>query len=244
MSDAELLVVDVYPSLSQSEGDHGNVMSLVARARARGLAAQSMVVHPGDEIPMADVFMLGGSPDLDLPHAAQELRRSSALAKAVDQGAVVLGVGAGYLLLSASFQDRSGAEHKGCGLLDVRMVNGRFAAGPVISKPDRARGWPALSGYEYHASRALRGPAATPFVALDVGEGDGAVDETGLRCDGSTQGKVIGTWLHGPLLPRNPEVADLILGWARPQWAQPTVVSDGVADLVRSARVAESRLKR
>ena len=84
------------------------------------------------------------------------------------------------------------------------------------------------------------GRNARPFVELDLGIGDGAASPS----DGAVQGQVIGSWLHGPLLPRNPTVADLLLRWVRPQLldAATSRPDDSLADAVRAERVAQARL--
>ncbi|HVQ18208.1 MAG TPA: glutamine amidotransferase [Actinomycetes bacterium] len=223
-----LLIVDLYPSLLQPEGDGGNARWLAYRARGLGWAAQTLTLHPGQDVPPADVFMLGGSADADLPRCAQTLRRSGVLAAAVERGAAVVGVGAGFSLLAQSFVDAGGQHHEGTGLIDVTMTRGELAAGPVVTRPNAALGLPALSGYEFHTGRARLGPGVASFAAVDVGVGNGADaggpeggPERGLEggTEGAVVGRVLGTWLHGPLLPRNPEVADLILSWVLPECA-------------------------
>lgn len=247
MSADELLVVDLYPSLLQPEGDHGNVVALTFRARQHGLRATSVVVHPGDEVPRAAAYFLGGSEDLDLPECARLLRSSGVLHAAVEQGAVVVGVGAGYPVLTRSFQDLEGRQHEGLGLLDVRVHHDALASGPVVTWPNPELSLPALSGYEFHRGRAERGAGVAPFAELQVGTGDSRsrLAPSQSATDGARSGRVIGTWLHGPLLPRNPELTDLLLNWCCPELAlEPTfqmVRDDALARAVRATRIAEAR---
>ena len=110
MNGSALLIVDLFPSLLQPEGDRGNAVVLAHRARRYGVEATSVVVHPGEEAPPGDIFVIGGSADLDLSACAERLRSSGVLLDAVERGAVVFGVGAGYALLAHSFVDPSGLE--------------------------------------------------------------------------------------------------------------------------------------
>jgi CobQ-like glutamine amidotransferase family enzyme len=237
----ELLVVDLYPSLLQPEGDHGNVIALVVRAQQYGIRARSVVVHPGDELPAADIYHLGGSQDLDLPACAERLRKDGALQAAVDRGATVLGVGAGLCVLARHFPDEKGDECKGVGLFDVEIHAAALASGPVVTLPNKTLGLPALSGYEFHAGRAARGPGVTRLADLEIGTGDESPGPGRPATEGAVSGRVVGTWLHGPLLPRNPELADLLLGWSHPDAVSSATLDDTLARSVRERRIAEAR---
>jgi CobQ-like glutamine amidotransferase family enzyme len=229
----------------QPEGDHGNAVALTARARQYGLAVTSAVVHPGDHVPAADWYLLGGSEDADLAECARRLRSEAGLEKAAERGAVILGVGAGYSVLARSFQDSLGNFHPGAGLLDAEVDWAEPASGPVVTRPDAELGLPALSGYEFHCGRARLGPTAEPMFTLELGIGDRSSSEGVF--DGCRAGSVIGTWLHGPLLPRNPELTDLLLRWARPDLPPQSSVEaldDELAELVRRGRIAEARSAR
>lgn len=235
----ELLIVDLFPSLLQPEGDHGNAVMLAHRARAYGAVASVMTIHPGQDVPAADVYLLGGSEDVDLVACANAVRTCDVMLKRAEAGAVVFGVGAGFTVLCRAFDDASGATHQGAGLLDARMAWSARAEGPVITYPSPALGLPALSGYEFHHGRVLRGPDAAPVAPIEMGVGDGQSPAS----DGAVTGQVVGTWLHGPLLPRNPAMADLVLGWLCPDLltsADPP--DDALADAVRAQRLAEARL--
>lgn len=230
-----LVVIDLYPSLLQPEGDRGNALVLAHRARQYGVEAEVVVVHPGDEVPTADIVCIGGSEDLDLTIAARRLHESGDLTRLAASGAVVLGVGAGYVLLSGSFADSSGALHQGAGLLDVEMRDaGELISGPVLTETSADLGrWP-LTGYEYHRRVAALGGDATPWLSLEIGRGDAGAA-------GASQGKVIGTWIHGPVLPRNPGFADLLLSWADVPVDPGGCSEDAIAADVAGRRIAEAR---
>ncbi|MEO8329665.1 MAG: glutamine amidotransferase, partial [Candidatus Nanopelagicales bacterium] len=203
MSQPKLLVVDLYPSLLQPEGDHGNAVTLVSRARRRGVDASLFTAHPGDEIPAADIFVIGGSADVDLGACAERLRDTGVVNEAVDKGATLLGVGGGFCVLAHSFVDASGHAYKGTGVLDVVIEPREWASGPVVTLPSTSLPLPAMSGYELHNARAVRGAGVEPLAPLEIGRGDGPL---AAPTDGAVAGHVIGTWLHGPLLPRNHEL--------------------------------------
>ncbi len=252
MTVARLTVVELFPSLMQPEGDHGNAVVLAHRARARGVAVDLLVVHPGDAVPDdASLYLLGGSEDVDVPECARRLRDGGELTRAVSAGAAVLGVGAGFEVLAARFDDLDGRAHEGVGLLDVEMTRSSWAAGSVVTEPNPTWGLPALSGYEYHVNDALLGPQASALAALEVGVGNGPGADG--HHDGAVSGRVVGTWLHGPVLPRNPALADLLLGLVGVDVTPLqsgrhsgllSGLDDRLADRVRAARIHEARAAR
>jgi CobQ-like glutamine amidotransferase family enzyme len=238
---APLVVVNLYPSLLQPEGDDGNSIALVHRARQRGLTAELVVVHPGDQLPAADVVCLGGSEDTDVAMCARLIVSEARLRRLADDGAVVLGVGAGFAVLGTTFVDAAGRVRDGAGLLDVEMSAANLASGPVVTRPSTRLGLPEMSGYEHHRGRARLGPQVAPLAEIEIGVGNGSA--AGPGHDGAVVGRVVGSWLHGPLLPRNPAMTDLLLGWAagdRPLGPIPHE-EDALAGVVRERRIVEAR---
>lgn len=247
------VVVDLFPSLLQPEGDHGNAVFLAHRARQNGLDADVVIVHPGDEMPRANVVTLGGSMDGDAAACAQALRDSGVLATAWESGAVVLGVGAGFCMLAHTFTDVSGKTCRATGLLNVHMEPAPLANGPVVTYANDALEIPPLSGYEFHALQAIRAAQVPPLAEVEVGVGDRLVGAEGKATDGAIGERVVCTWLHGPLLPRNPLLADMLLRWAHPELAGRPVLGgagglrsatremDEVADSIRTQRMTEAR---
>jgi CobQ-like glutamine amidotransferase family enzyme len=209
----ELAIVSVYPELLGTYGDRGNVLALVHRARARGIAVRAIEVDLDDPVPRdGDLYCLGGGEDHAQLLAARALAGHDRIAE-VFASRPTLAVCAGLQLLSRSFNDGDGKTHTGLGLLDVRCerLESR-AVGEVVTEPVGAAadaGVPTLTGFENHRGTAVVGPEAEPLARLVSGVGNGDA-----LTEGAQQGTVVATYLHGPALVRNPALADLLLSRA------------------------------
>jgi len=204
-------VVVVYPDLLGTYGDGGNARILAQRLVWRGIPAEVMSVPLGTPLPRAAaIYLIGGGEDAPQSLAAARLRDEGALAAAAAAGAVVLAVCAGLQVVGSRFLTADGIRD-GVGLVDAETVRGLpvRAVGELVVDPDPTLGLPRLSGYENHAGITRLGPGLEPFGRVVAGTGNG----TGERVDGFRSGRVLGTYLHGPVLARNPEVADLLLSW-------------------------------
>lgn len=208
MSDA-LTIVSIYPTLLGTYGDGGNVMALRHRARLHDLPVVIHEVDPGEPVPEhGDLYVLGGGEDSAQTAAASALRTDGGLKRAADRGATVLAICAGYQLLGEYFPDATSRPSPGLGLLDIRTDRlPRRAVGELAAAP-REPLTLTLTGYENHAGATHLGPDARPLAEVRAGVGNGD------RTEGATSGHVVGTYLHGPCLARNPEIADLLLTWA------------------------------
>lgn len=243
-TESALRIVSVYPTLLGTYGDGGNLRVLAVRARARGHRVDAVELDAGEPVPgTADVYVLGGGEDDAQVAAAQALRHAAGLARAVDAGAVVFGVCAGYQLLGSEFPGSGGTATPGLGLLDVTTTRlPKRAVGELLVSPDADSGLvEPLTGYENHAGGTRLGPAARPLGAVRLGVGNG----TGAPAsEGAVQGRIVGTYLHGPGLARNPELADLLLSWALGEpltpWQQPDITALR-AERLRAAADASSR---
>lgn len=173
------------------------------------------VVRSGEAVPVGcDFYVVGGGEDLPQALAATQLGAgsdSSPLRRAVEGGAVVLAVCAGLQILGRTFGGPRGISLPGVGLLDCTTRPGRRrCVGELAVEPSGDLGIAGLlSGYENHAGLTTVGSGAAPLGTVRTGVGNGA----GGRVDGARSGKVIGTYMHGPVLARNPALADLLLSW-------------------------------
>ena len=207
---AALKLVWVYPDLLSTYGDRGNLLVLERRARLRGIPAESVEVNSDQRVP-ADgaIYLLGGGEDLSQTLAAGRLRADGGLNEAAANGAVVFAVCAGYQLLGAEFGGSEGQPVAGLGLLDITGGRGeQRAVGEVVADVDPMLGVPTLTGFENHQGVTHVGPGARPLARTSRGTGNG--DGT----EGAYGGRVLGSYLHGPALVRNPGLADLLLSWA------------------------------
>ncbi len=234
---AVLRVAVVYPDLLGTYGDGGNGLILARRAEWRGLEAALLQATSDRPLPEADVYCLGGGEDGPQVRAARTLIDDGTLARRVAGGAVVLAVCAGFQIVGRTFPGANGDAHEGLGLLDVDTVKGTGprAVGEVLAEvdPSALGPLPTLTGFENHGGVTSRqeGAVALGQVVVGVGNGDGDGSE------GAVQGHVVGTYLHGPVLARNPALADRLLSWAlsdRPL----DPLDDGESESLRAERIA------
>jgi lipid II isoglutaminyl synthase (glutamine-hydrolysing) len=207
--DSTLRLVWVYPDLLSTYGDRGNLLVLSRRAALRGIAVEAVEINSDQPVPtQGDIYLLGGGEDLPQILAASRLAAAGGLAAAAVGGAVVFAVCAGYQLIGETFGGVDGQPIGGLGILDISSGRGeRRGVGEVVADTDPSLGVPRLTGFENHQGITRVGPAARPLakVSMGVGNGDGT--------EGAYAGKILGTYLHGPALARNPGLADLLLSW-------------------------------
>jgi lipid II isoglutaminyl synthase (glutamine-hydrolysing) len=207
---SSLRLVWVYPDLLSTYGDRGNLLVLERRARLRGLAVEAVMVNADQRVPrQADIYLMGGGEDLPQILAARRLRADGGLGAAAQGGAVIFAVCAGYQLLGTEFGGEDGQPLPGLEILNISSGRGqRRGVGEILADPGPALGVPRLTGFENHQGVTRLGPEVAPLaeVVAGVGNGDGT--------EGAAAGRVIGTYLHGPVLVRNPALADLLLTWA------------------------------
>jgi hypothetical protein len=200
----------VYPDLLSTYGDRGNLIVLERRARLRGISVESVEVNSDEPVPtQGDIYLMGGGEDLPQILAARRLEADGGLKAAAERGAVVFAVCAGYQLLGSEFGGAEGEPVPGLGILDISSGRGeRRGVGEILAEVDPELGVADLTGFENHQGVTRIGPGAKPLATVKAGVGNG--DGT----EGAYAGRVLGTYLHGPALVRNPGLADLLLGWA------------------------------
>lgn len=216
-----LRVCALYPDLMNIYADRGNLIMLERRCDWRGIGFELTSSGLGQSLDGSahDIYYLGGGQDRDQRLCAEDLinTKRGALHDAAERGAIVLGVCGGYQLLGSSYA-LDDEELSGVGLLDVRTVRepGPRLIGNVaieVSLPDRVAHdgqTRVLAGFENHGGRTYLQPNAQPLGR--VLEGHGNDGRSGF--EGCRSGNVIGTYLHGPLLPKNAWFADWLIATA------------------------------
>ena len=210
-----LRVCALYPELMNIYADRGNIAVLRARCEWRGMGFQLGSATVGEPLdPGAyDLFYIGGGQDRDQAAVAQDMSRgkSEALHEAAGRGAAVLAVCGGYQLLGHSYQ-MGDEELPGIGLVDLRTVReeGPRLIGNCAIEADLGTGVRVIAGFENHGGRTYLGAQAEPLGKVISGHGNNGRD--GL--EGVRSANVIGTYLHGPLLPKNVWLADRLIEMA------------------------------
>ncbi|WP_353829323.1 type 1 glutamine amidotransferase [Agromyces sp. SYSU T0242] len=234
-----LTIVSLLPSLQNTNGDAENAAVLAARARWAGLDSRVVAVEEAADLPeRVDAVVLGSGSDASLDRTRgallgmhDELRRWGT------EGVPILAVGTGWELLSWGIEFADGRSIEGLGILAGRAVprDDRVAGDLVVRA---AGGLGLLVGFENHA-RDYVGAEASPIGRVQAGSGNGR----GSGQEGVRMGDVLGTHLHGPVLAKNPQLADAILarmceraGLAY-EPGERTGVVDGYADAARAAQL-------
>lgn len=210
MTSSQVDIALLYPGLLGTYGDRGNATVLAKRLQWRGIPAEVHTVEFTDEIPTsADIYVLGGAEDSAQILAMDRLRTSDAWRAVANRDVPVLAVCAGLQVLGGAFHASDGNTYQGAGMLDVDTAPGKTrAVGELVSSARDLDGVDMLTGFENHLGRSSLGADARPLGTVVDGIGN---DDS---LEGVRQGKVIGTYLHGPALARNPALADLLLSWA------------------------------
>jgi CobQ-like glutamine amidotransferase family enzyme len=216
MAVSNVVIAVVRPSLLGTYGDGGNAIVLASRLARRGIGSEVLALEGGATVPEAvDICVLGGGEDTAQAGLAGDAGLGQSLTRAVERGVTVLAVCAGFQVLGREFAVGTGEMRPGFGIVDC-ITDARLpqrAVGELVARPAAAAmveaGVPVLTGFENHGGRTRLGPGVEPLGVVERGVGNG--DETGS--DGLVSGRVVGTYLHGPVLARNPALADLLLSW-------------------------------
>lgn len=221
-----LLLPDVLGTYS----DAGNATILARRLRWRGIPAEILTITARD-VPATTcaVYVLGGGEDAAQQFAAEWLRRHDMLHRALENSAVTLAVCAGLQILGRSLSDASGHHYPGLGLLDLATAPGRQRAVGEVLSTCAVPGVGSLTGFENHRGVTTLGAGTTPLGRVVTGTGNGTSDGTGHRTEGVLTDRVVGTYLHGPVLARNPALADHILHKVTGQSLPPIDLPDQAA---------------
>lgn len=199
----------VLPDVMGTYGDGGNAVVLRQRLLLRGIPAEIVEITLNDPVPDSlDLYTLGGAEDYAQRLATKHLLRHQGLQRAVQRGAPVLAICAAIQVLGHWYETSAGERVDGVGLLDVTTSpQPERTIGEVVSTPVIDGLSEPLTGFENHRGGTTLGPDARPLAAVVKGAGN----RLGDGFDGAMQGSVVATYLHGPCLARNPELADLLL---------------------------------
>jgi CobQ-like glutamine amidotransferase family enzyme len=215
VSHSGLRLLALYPEQMNIYADRGNILFLQRRCEWRGIPFEYAAAGPGDGFDPAahDLIYIGGGQDRDQVLVAEDMLRTKreSIAAAVEDGAAVLAVCGGYQLLGHSYQlgDRS---ITGLGIADLDTVRdpGPRLIGNVSIEVDLGQGPKVLAGFENHGGRTHLGPGAEPLGRVLHGHGNNGSDGR----EGVKRRNLIGTYLHGPLLPKNAWLADRLIALA------------------------------
>lgn len=226
-----VVIAHLFPDALNLYGDRGNIDTLVRRAGWRGIGAEVRAIGAGDAAALdgVDVIFIGGGADQHQRAVADALLDlAGPLTRAISDGAALLAVCAGYQNLGHAFRSPLVGEIRGPGVLDVetavaagadRLVGGIVIevedGSPIAATPAGGHDVRRIVGFENHSGRTTIGPTMRPLGRVRIGRGnDGTSGFEGaiaLPGEGGLAGLRIGTYLHGPLLPRNPQLADYVL---------------------------------
>ena len=202
-----LTICWLYPTSMNIYGDRGNVLALERRAQWRGIDVTTIGAGIGEPLPAdVDLFFIGGGQDGEQVAVAHDLQgaKSEAIRRAVDDGAVLLAICGGYQLLGHEYRPHNEAPLPGIGLVDLVTVAGpeRFIGNVVVESE-----FGTLVGFENHSGLTTLGPGVKPLGTVNVGRGNNGLD----GFEGVRHRNVVGCYLHGSLLPKNPVLADWLI---------------------------------
>jgi CobQ-like glutamine amidotransferase family enzyme len=231
-------VVQLYARDMNVYGDWGNVLTLARRLEWRGYPVAVTQYNPGDPFPDdADILVGGGGQDAGQERIQADLHAlRPRLADLVEAGTPMLMICGMYQLFGRFFRTAEGRVIEGVGLLDIETHAGphRLIGNVAVHHDDLGE----IVGYENHSGQTYLGDGARPFARVVRGAGNNGEDGT----EGAVRENVIGTYLHGPLLPKNPAVADLLIERAVHRELEPlTSAVDQVAALAQQVAVRRPR---
>ena len=211
MNESKLRIVAVHQELLGTYGDIGNAAILVHRARARGVSAEIVLARSDAPLPSGgDIYLFGGGEDSAQIASVESLRvyrGELSLTTALSNGAALLAVCAGLQILGQYFPGSGGERVEGLNLLPLHTISGkRRLVGELAMRSDRFS--VSLTGFENHRGCTVLDEEAEALGEVFLGVGNGDEDR---HVDGIIFGKTIGTYMHGPVLARNPELADHLL---------------------------------
>lgn len=231
-------LLQLYPKDMNIYGDWGNTLTLLRRLKWHGYEVNLMEYNPGDTFPPeVDLIVGGGGQDSGQTKIGEDLLQiGPRLKQLAEDGVPMLVICGLYQQFGHFFKTRGGQVIEGIGLLDIATYGGdERLIGNLVSSSEE---FGLIVGYENHSGQTQLGPQAVPFGTVIRGAGNNGQDDT----EGARYRNVIGSYMHGSLLPKNPAVADWLIEQAVTRKFgefQPTVIEDRFAELARD--VAQRR---
>lgn len=212
MQPMTLRICHLYPTLLSIAGDRGNLMAIEKRCEWRGLRTEVTEVTVGQSADFAefDLILFHGGQDKEMDVAARDLTtKAASLREAVESDVAVLAVCAGYQLMGTYYQPYTGPRLEGVGAIDLYTEGGNMRfMNHIAIECDFARGGPkTLVGFENHSGRTYLGEGAKPLGRVVAGSGNNGGDSY----EGARYRQIYGTYLHGPVLPKNPWFTDHLI---------------------------------
>ncbi len=236
----ELVIVSLYPRDMNIYGDRGNVLSLARRAREHGFTPRVVEVNPGDPLPeRVDLVIGGGGQDSGQGRVALDLQaRADEFRSLADDGVPMLVICGLYQLFGHRFVTYTGEELTGIGVLDVetRGASERMIGNIVLDTEEFGE----IIGYENHSGHTRLGPGSRPLGRVIQGAGNNPEDGV----EGARTANVIGSYLHGSLLPKNPALSDFLIGEAAKRRYGGFAAAAAESETVRRARESAKRRPR
>ena len=225
-------ICHLYPRLLSVAGDRGNLLALTRRSAWRGIPSTVTEADVGEapDFTEFDLILMHGGQDCEMRVAARDLEiKAGSLREAIEAGAVVLAVCAGYQLLGKYYAPADAQPITGIGVLDAVTEGGstRFM-GHIAVACDLGQGEQRrLVGFENHSGRTYLGPGTDPLGRVIAGSGNNGEDGT----EGARYREVYATYLHGPVLPKNPWLTDHLISTALLHRYQDAGTPDSLAPL-------------
>lgn len=210
-----LRLAHLYPAEMNIYGDRGNVIALRQRCAWRGIDLAITPIEPGDEVDWSsfDLAFFGGGQDSGQALIAADLleRQGAGLRAALEDGLVMLAICGGYQLLGHYFLTHTGERLPGLGVMDLHTLGGKQRLiGNIVVEAELDGAPVRLVGFENHSGRTYHGAGVRPLGRVVVGHGDNGEDGLG----GAVYKHAYGCYLHGSLLPKNPQFTDHLIGLA------------------------------
>ncbi|MDR1087908.1 MAG: glutamine amidotransferase [Coriobacteriales bacterium] len=212
MSTHRLTILNLYPRHMNIYGDAGNLLVVQRRLEWRGIEARIVGFNPGDEVALlagADIILGGGGQDSGQALVQPDLLRiAPALGARVEEGVPTLAVCGSFQLFGNYFKTFEGEIIEGIGLFNLHTVGGtERLIGNIVTQSTE---FGELIGYENHSGKTWLGEGLAPLARVVSGAGNNGSDGT----EGARYHNALGTYLHGPFLPKNPRVADFLIATA------------------------------